>query len=477
MSRTVVHAVSEAVPFSKTGGLADVGGALPKAQAAAGGRVCVFTPAYGGASALGREAARLKVPLGGASVSARVLRAPLGKAEAYLIDHPAFFDRAGLYGEDGVDYPDNAERFAFFARAVLEACRALRLGPAVFHAHDWQAGLLPALLKTVYRDDAVLGGSPSVFTVHNMGYQGVFPKEALAVSGLPASSFGLDGVEYWGKVSYLKAGLAYADILTTVSPTHAREVQEPAFGRGLEGLLRARAADLHGVLNGLDPEAWDPATDPALPVRYGLKDAAKGKAAAKAAVQKAFGLEPDGDAFLVGAVTRLDHQKGVDVALAAVETFLSRGLQFALVGSGDPALERAAADFAAKHPGRASYANAFDDDRARLVYAGADAFLMPSRYEPCGLGQQIAMRYGTLPVAVRTGGLADTVPPHGFLAPSAEPGPVGAALAEAAKAFADKRAWAKRREGAMSVDRGWAPAAARYAELYALAEGRVARLR
>lgn len=472
----IVQAASEAVPFSKTGGLADVAGALPKALAAAGVRTCLFTPAYRGA-ARGAEAARLRVPLGGAELQCRVLRAPLGGAEAYLVDHPAFFDRPSLYGEGGKDYPDNAERYAFFARAVLEACRALRLGPTVFHAHDWQAGLVPALLKTTYKDEPAFRSSAAVFTVHNMGYQGLFPKAAFGVTGLPERAYTADGVEYWDQVSYLKAGLSYADLLTTVSPTHAREVQTPEYGRGLDGVMRRRGADLHGVLNGVDPELWDPARDEALPKTYEKSGAAAGKAAAKAALQAALGLEREPSALLIGSVTRFDAQKGVDLALAAVEPFLAAGAQYVLLGAGDPALEAAARGFAKAHPGRAAYPSRFDDPLARLIYAGSDVFLMPSRYEPCGLGQLIAMRYGSLPVAVKTGGLADTVPPYGFLAASPDPASVGAALGEAARAFSQPRSWAKRREGAMAADFGWAPAVARYRELYALAEGRVAHPR
>lgn len=474
---SVVQVASEAVPFSKTGGLADVAGALPKALASLGAKVCLFTPAYRGSAGKAVEVARIRVPLAGAELSARVLRAPLGGADAYLIDHPAFFDRGALYGEGGKDYPDNAERYAFFARAVLEACRVLRMAPTVVHAHDWQAGLVPALLKTTLKDEPAFRSTATVFTVHNMGYQGLFPKSALGVTGLPASAFTPDGVEYWDQVGYLKAGLSYADLLTTVSPTHALEIQTPEYGRGLEGLMRRRGVDLHGVLNGLDLEAWDPSADAALPRPFGTKDVRAGKAAAKAAVQAALGLAPEPGAFLVASVTRLDAQKGVDLSLAAVEEFLASGTQYALIGSGDPSLERAAKTFAAARPGRAAYSSAFDDPLARLLYAGSDAFLMPSRYEPCGLGQMIAMRYGSLPVAVRTGGLADTVPPHGFLAGAPEAGAVGAALREAVRAFAEPRSWGRRRAAAMRADFGWGPAAARYRELYAVAEGRVPRPR
>ncbi|MBI3298774.1 MAG: glycogen synthase GlgA [Elusimicrobia bacterium] len=490
----VVHAASEAVPFAKTGGLADVAGALPKALAAQGVQTSLFIPCHRSARrALGpaRQAVRLPVPLGGATVECAVLRAGEGAVDVYLVDYPAFFDRPGLYGEDGKDYPDNAERFAFFARAVVEACRALSLAPDVLHCHDWQTGLIPAYLSTLYRDDLALARARTVFTIHNLAYQGVFPKETMAVTGLPAAEFSPELLEYWGKLSYLKAGLVYADLITTVSETYAREIQTAEFGCGLDGLLRKRTADLHGVRNGLDLELWDPSRDESLPKPYGAADRAlsrgsaasgsvgaafevgPGKAAAKAALQEALGLERRPDAFLVGSVTRLDAQKGVDLALAAVEPLLARGAQYVLLGSGDPALERAAEAFAARHPGAVRVTRGFDDGLARRIYAACDAFLMPSRFEPCGLGQLIAMRYGTVPVATRTGGLADTVPPYGFLAQRVDAASVAAALAEAAAAFSDARVWSKRRAGCMGLDWGWVPAARRMRELYDLLGVRV----
>lgn len=477
---TVVFAASEAVPYAKTGGLADVVGALPKALNAEGVKTALFIPRHRSAAraaGAARKVLRLTVPLSGASVECALLRIGEGAAEVYLIDYPAFFDRPGLYGEDGKDYPDNAERFAFFSRAVLEACRALRLSPEVIHLHDWQTGLIPAYLRTLYRDDPVLSRTGSVFTIHNMAYQGVFPADALAATGLPRSEFTSARLEYWGKLSYLKAGLVYADLITTVSETYAREVQSAEFGRGLEGILRLRVADLHGVRNGLDLEVWDPSHDDALPKFYGSKDAAAGKAAAKSALQAALGLERSPQAFLVGLVTRLDVQKGIDLALLAIEPLLAQGAQSVILGSGDPALERAVEEFASRHPGRVAALRAFDDSLARRIYAASDVFLMPSRFEPCGLGQLIAMRYGAVPVATNTGGLADTVPPYGFLAPRAEASLVTAALAEAFTAFADRRGWARRREGCMAVDSGWAPAARRTRELYDLARARGAARR
>ena len=473
----VVLAASEAVPFSKTGGLADVAGSLPGALGAAGAEAVLFTPLYPSVRSAApslRKLASLTVPMGGAAVSCSVMGSARGRSEFRFIDAPAFFDRPGLYGDGRGDYPDNAERFAFFSRAVLEACLSLRLEPDILHLHDWQTGMAAAYLKTLYAGSAALSRTACLFTIHNMAYQGVFPAAALAASGLPASEFSPARLEYWGKVSYLKAGLVHADIISTVSETYAREIQSPEFGRGLEGLLRARAGDLVGIRNGLDTEAWDPARDPDLPALYGAADAARGKAAAKAAIQKELGLELRPEAMLIGAVTRLDPQKGVDIALEAAGPLLDDGAQYVLLGSGDPGLERAAADFARRHPARAAATRNFDDRLARRIYAGSDVFLMPSRFEPCGLGQLIAMRYGAVPVATRTGGLADTVPPNGFVAATPDAASVRGALLEARAAFGDPRGWAARVRSCMEADWGWEASGRRYMELYRTARMRVA---
>ena len=265
---SVVFVASEAVPFCKTGGLADVAGSLPKALAASGETVSLFVPLHRDARRRAgkcRVVARLKVPLGPHTVEADVRRAEAGGVTAYLVDFPAFFDRPGVYGEDGRDYPDNAERFAFFARAVLEACLALKLDPEVLHLHDWQTGLVPIFLKTAYQGAPGLSRARTLFTIHNLAYQGLFPKEVMGAVGLPWTEFTAESLEFYGQVSYLKAGLAHADLLSTVSETYAREIQTPEFGAGLDGLLRRRTSDLHGVRNGLDLESWDPSSDEELP--------------------------------------------------------------------------------------------------------------------------------------------------------------------------------------------------------------------
>ncbi|HVE13258.1 MAG TPA: glycogen synthase, partial [Elusimicrobiota bacterium] len=436
----IAFVASEAVPFAKTGGLADVVGALAAQMAARGHEVRLYVPAYPCALRAAGETEpgpELAVPIGASPARGRFLRSRVGGVEARLLECPAYFGRPGLYQEAGRDYPDNAERFAFFCRAVLEDCRAPGAAPDVFHCHDWQTGLVPALLAA--GRDGALAGSSSVFTIHNLAYQGNFPAAAFAVTGLPAAAFSPAGLEYHGNVGYLKAGLVYADGLSTVSPEYAREIQTEELGMGMDGVLRGRAGSLRGILNGLDVDAWDPARDAALLRRYGPRDWEEGKKACKRELQGECALEQNVGELLIGAVARLDPQKGLDLGLQVLPEALARGAQFVLVGQGRPDLERAFEDFAHANPRNVHFHTGFDDGFARRVYAAADLFLMPSRFEPCGLGQLIAMRYGALPLATRTGGLADTVrerasaagPANGFLGERAVPAPLAAALARA----------------------------------------------
>ncbi|MFA5139579.1 MAG: glycogen/starch synthase [Elusimicrobiota bacterium] len=465
----VVLAASEAVPFCKTGGLADVAGALARELARMGLRVTLFVPYY---RAVRQATAsteplpgKISVRLGDRTVEARLLRASTGSAEALLVDCPEFYDRAQLYMQGGADYEDNARRFAFFCRAVLEGSRLAGLKPDVFHCHDWQTGLLPVYLRTLYRSDPDLGGAATVFTIHNLAYQGCFAPDSLAGLDLPS-----DGrVSHFGRVSYLKSGLAFSDVLNTVSPTYAEEIRTPERGLGLDAVLRERGDVLFGVLNGLEVELWDPETDPHLPRRYGRGDFPAGKAACKAALQAEAGLEVRPDVMLVGSVSRLDAQKGVDLALDSLPRILERGAQFVLIGNGDPAMERRASEFARRHPARVHYRADFDEPFAHRVYAAADAFLMPSRFEPCGLGQMIALRYGAVPVSVRTGGLADTIGAEGFSVPQASAEAVGAGLSSCLASFGetDRRPWEERVRAGMGRDFSWRISAERYLGLYA----------
>ena len=472
----ILFVASEAVPFCKTGGLADVVGTLAQKLGAAGHDVCLFLPKYRAVRAPQLdegEARKLRVTLAGAEYEVGLRFLHRRAVTTYFIDYPPFFDRDGLYGAGGRDHADNDRRFGLFCAAVLEAAKAVGFKPDVVHAHDWQAGPICTHLKRRFAGDPHFAGTASVFTVHNMAYQGLFPRASLEPAGFLAEDWNADGLEYYGQVSYLKAGLAYADILTTVSPTYAREIQGPEHGFGFEGLLQRRAGRLHGVMNGLDVETWDPSRDSALPARFGPGDAAAGKAACAEALRRECGLDADAKSALIGVVSRLDYQKGLDLALPVVEARLDRA-QFVILGTGDPALTEQIAALERRHPGRVHFHRQFDESFAHRVYAASELFLMPSRFEPCGLGQMIAMRYGSIPVAARTGGLSDTVfeeavagrPANGFLCAPND----GADLARTVdRALAARGGpdWGARVRAAMDGDFSWDRSISEYLRVYA----------
>lgn len=470
---------SEMAPFSKTGGLADVAGALPAALSALGCEVTAVIPHVPTISAqrfgVTSTGESVEILLDGARRRAEVLEAEAaGGVRVLLVSYPPYFDREGLYGTPFGDHPDNAQRFAFFAHAAIEAARRVAPGPDVVHTHDWQAGLVPLLLKAPehYGADPSLGGALSVHTIHNLAYQGVFPKELLPGLGIDWRHFHIEGLEFWGKVNFLKAALNAADEVTTVSPTYAREIQEPAFGWGLDGVLRQRAGQgaLHGILNGIDVGAWDPAVDATLPAPFTASTLAR-KARCTAALRQEFGLPEDGRP-VVGVVTRLAEQKGVDLLLGLEAALEDLGLCWALLGNGDHRYEVEVAALAARHPSTFGARVGFDDRVARLVYGGSDLFCMPSLFEPCGLGQLIALRYGSLPVVRRTGGLADTVTDiaqprgDGFVFDDATPDALEAALRRAAAFAKDRRRLAAVRKRAMSRDFSWEASARAYLRLY-----------
>lgn len=461
----IVFAASEAVPFCKTGGLADVAGSLPESLRARGLSVTLFLPYYREMRESSRGAAQagsVRVPVAGERVEARLLRFE----NAVFIDCPRYFDREGLYGDAEGEHPDNDDRFAFFSRAVLEGARALFDSVDVFHTHDWQTGLLPLFLKSHYADDPVIGRAASVATVHNLAFQGNFPKSGVERFGLPWSVFTAEGAEFYAQLSFLKAALVWADRVNAVSPTYAEEITTTEFGCGMDGVLRGRGPALSGILNGIDTAYWNPAADGSLVRPYGVDDFSEGKAACKAALQKEIGLNLDAAACLFASVTRVSHQKGLDLALRPLESRVAKGDQFVLLGAGDPALLAEFQGLSRRYPSRVHLHAAFDEGFAHRVYAGCDAFLMPSRFEPCGLGQMIAMRYGSLPVAVAVGGLADTVPPDGFLAARPEEDCIVGAIEAARAAFAEKTAWNARVRSAMLRDFSWRVSAERYESLY-----------
>jgi starch synthase len=471
---------AEAAPFAKTGGLADVAGALPRALAALGHDVRVLIPKYRGVEAhaepLRLATGNLRVPLGDRVVEGALFEArSRGGVTVYFLAHDPYYDRDGLYGTADGDYGDNCERFVFFCRGGLEAVAALGAAgwrPQVIHANDWQTGLVPVYLQTEYRDHPLLGRLATLFTVHNLAYQGVFWHHDMPMTGLGWDLFTPAGIEFYGRLNFLKGGLVFSDLLTTVSRTYAREIRTAAFGNGLEGVLEERSHDLHGVINGIDYEMWNPETDPALPKRYGAGEL-EGKAICRMALREEMGLAP-GPGPIVGMVTRLAGQKGLDLTLDALPAVIATGAQLVILGSGEAHLEEAFTAAAAAHPRQVAVRIGYDDELARRIYGGADVFLMPSRYEPCGLGQLIALRYGAVPIVRRTGGLADTVrevdPARrtgtGFLFDAFTAEALVETVERAAAARRDPVLWAAVVRNAMAEDFSWDASAREYVTLY-----------
>jgi starch synthase len=470
----VLAVASEAVPLVKTGGLADVVGALPGALAPHGVQVTTLLPGYLAVmAALGaaRTARALPDLFGG---PARLVRGPAAGLDIIAIDAPHLFARPGnpYQTADGNPWGDNALRFAALgATASLVATEGLRGQKFdLVHAHDWQGGLACAYLRFAARQ------VPSVFTIHNMAFQGQFPASIFPRLGLPEVAFATAGLEYFGGVGFLKAGLWFADRITTVSPTYAAEIRTPAAGMGLDGLLRGRADVLHGILNGLDTDAWNPATDPHLAARFDASNAAP-RAANKQAVQAALGLAPDALAPLFGFVGRLTWQKGIDLILEALPALFAAGAQLVLLGNGDAELEHRVRGAAAANPGRIGALVGFDEALARRIYAGADVVLVPSRFEPCGLAQLCALRYGAVPVVARVGGLADTVIDANEMARAvgagtginfAPPVPelLGAAMLRATSLYREGAPWQRIQANALATDVSWQRSAAQYAALF-----------
>jgi len=473
---------TEAVPFAKTGGLADVAGAVPKSLRALGEEPAIIMPCYRQVrqkfhKQLADTGIALTVPLGADSPTATLLRTTLPGTDVpvYFVDHPPFFDREQLYGTPAGDYPDNAQRFIFFAKAALAAAKALGWAPDIYHCNDWQTALVPALMKTTLANDVFYHGSRSILTIHNLAYQGLFPREAFALTGLGWEHFSWREFEFYGKLNLLKGGIVTADALTTVSPRYAREIQTPEFGCGLEGVLAERAPDLHGILNGIDYSHWDPATDPLLPANYDPDDLA-GKAVCKRKLQQVSSLPPR-DAPLLGIVSRLDEQKGLDLVAAVVPHLARLGAQFVLLGTGKRELQDLFAQLARQHPDNVGVHLTFSNELAHLVEAGADIYLMPSRYEPCGLNQLYSLKYGTVPVVRRTGGLADTIvnctptslakgTANGFSFEGYSPGALLHAIRRALRLYGVPTSWRRLMLVGMRQDWSWDRSAQQYRKLY-----------
>ena len=481
----IVFAASECAPWASTGGLAEVVGSLPKEIVALGHKATVYLPYY--------RQVRDRVPE--KKVAIRSITIPFqyysrfaaildggvhDGVQIYFVDCPEMFDREGLYGTAAGQYQDNWERFGLFCRAVLEATKELGV-PDVFHAHDWEAALLPVFLRTLYYFDPVLRKRGSVFTIHNAGYQGNFPSSTVEKLLLPWDIYTIDRAEFYGQLSFLKGGIVYGDMLTTVSPRYAEEIQTPEYGQGMQDALRNRAADLRGILNGVDYAQWNPATDGNIAAHFTPENLA-GKAECRRDLLHAFGGDGVGETTAVlGMATRLATQKGIDLLEKIMEPLLQENVTVVALGDGEVYYEDLLHSLAARHPGRVLVKIAKDDMLSHKVKAGADMLLMPSRYEPCGLAQFHAMKYGTVPVVRATGGLDDTVQEWdadaqtgtGFKFASYEPEDFLAAIRRALAVFEEKPAWQTLMRNAMAQDYSWARSAAEYVEVYE----RVARAR
>ncbi len=476
----ILMVAPEMVPYAKTGGLADVAGALPPALAAGGDQVSVVIPCYRGIEkkyAAMSTKIELKFPI---RVEDRqvikrgeILHTRLeDQVDVYLIKMDEYFDREQLYTEGDQDYPDNCARFTFFARAVLELIRSGKVTPDVIHSHDWQAALVPIYLRT-NEQYCELAKIPTVFTIHNLGYQGIFWHWDMKLIDVPWRFFAMDALEYFGQINLLKGAIVFADAVTTVSEGYAREIQTRELGYGLDGVLRNRAASLRGIVNGIDYRVWSPAVDDQIAAKFSPADLA-GKAVCKAALQQELGLPARPDAPLVASISRLVDAKGFDLIAAIMDQMMERDLQFALLGTGQKKYHEIFTAIAKKFPERAAVKIAYDDGLAHRIEAGADMFLMPSRYEPCGLNQLISKKYGTVPVVRATGGLNDTITAYdkvngagnGFKFSDYDAAALWSCLREALDLHGQPEHWRTVVRNAMNEDHSWDASASEYRALY-----------
>ena len=472
----VAFVTSECAPIVKVGGLADVSEALPKTLKKLGIDIAIFLPLYKRVRESGYEiedtGVDVKVPLKGNILYADIRKLVLNGVDVFLIDYPPYFDREHPYGTPEGDYPDNAHRFAFFCIAACEAMKALCFKADVVHVNDWEAALVPVYLKYYYDRDSFFMNTGSILTIHNLAYQGIFPKEVLPEINLPWTLYHIDGMEFYGNINYLKGGIVCADIINTVSPTYAKEIQTEKFGYGLDGILRKRSDSLYGVLNGIDYEFWDPKTDKRIYTNYDSNSIEK-KYENKVQLMRDLGLEVR-DGPLAGSVSRLVEQKGLDLVHSVIGDLVDMGVSYVLLGSGEARYHDMFTELNNKYPGRVKSIIGFDDTLAARIYAATDLFLMPSRYEPCGLGQMIALRYGSIPVVRKTGGLADTVEEfdpetlqgNGFVFTEFNPRDFLSAMERAVNVYKNKDLWRKLVLKGMACDFSWERSAKEYIKLY-----------
>lgn len=472
----IAFAASECVPFSKTGGLADVVGALPHALAALGHQVSVYVPRYRQTKLADPQTVvrSITVPFDDKYRFCSVVTAGASAGvRFYFVDYPPYFDRDALYGTVTGDYPDNAERFALFSRAVLEASKILGV-PHVFHCHDWQSALIPVMLGTLYAEDPAFRDAATVFTIHNMGYQGLFPPDTLPLLTLPWELLTISMMEFFGQVNFLKGALVLSDFVTTVSRKYSQEIQTTEYGFGLEGVLRSRSATVTGILNGVDYDYWSPQNDKFISAKYGPQDLS-GKLQCKKDLLSSFGVtNPDVKVPVIGIVSRFAAQKGFDLISQVMDRLAREEMILVVLGSGDKPYEEMFLRLAKQFPNKIAAKVAFDNALAHKVEAGADMFLMPSRYEPCGLNQIYSLKYGTVPIVRATGGLDDTIEPWdartgkgtGFKFTDYTGEALLATIKQALLAFQDQSSWETLMRNGMSRDFSWGASAREYGKVY-----------
>jgi starch synthase len=473
--KKILFVTSEAHPLIKTGGLADVSGSLPKALAELGQDVCLILPNYQAIKTSGDVRFLCSLRVDNRDVSLLETQMPDSQVKVWLVDYPEFYNRPGnpYLDELGEPWLDNADRFALFCRIAVEVAMdraGLDWQPDIVHCNDWQSGLMPALLSLEPHHPA------SVFTIHNLAYQGLFPAESTQSLNLPGQLWHPEGLEFYNMLSFIKGGLVYADCITTVSPTYAQEIQTSAFGYGLEGLLRHRKDILSGILNGIDLEVWNPESDPVIPQNYRATSLAE-KQYNKSELQRHFALPVNNHIPLFGLIGRLVEQKGIDLIIDCLPDMLSMPMQLVLLGSGDKAFEQRLQNLAHVYPDQMAITLGYDESLAHLIEAGSDVFLMPSRFEPCGLNQMYSQRYGTLPIVRKTGGLADTVvdtlpetiadhTATGFVFNDANASSLLEAIKRAMMLYSDQKTWTKIQVNAMGTDFSWQHSAEQYLVLY-----------
>ncbi|MGH9716569.1 MAG: glycogen synthase GlgA [Candidatus Acidiferrales bacterium] len=474
----ILFVASEGLPYSKTGGLADVIEGLPRALRDLGHQVSVLLPRYRGNKITSTLVSSVTVSLGDALRFPALVEGPSsGGVRYFFVDDPEFFDRPHLYGNRNEDYPDNFARFTEFSRATIEFSKRVWL-PDVIHCHDWQSALVPVLLRTQHARDRVARSLPVVLTIHNLGYQGIFPETALRAAGLPESLFTMDALEYFGKTNFLKGGLIFADYLTTVSRRYAKEIQTPEYGFGLEGILRNRAERLIGILNGVDYAIWSPEADTLIAQNYSVHNLDAKKTCKKDLLDSFQLPEENMDRPLVGIISRFVNQKGFDLIAEISSEMSSENIALAVLGTGEAKYEAAFKKLAEKYPARVGVKIGYDNTLAHKIEAGADMFLMPSRYEPCGLNQVYSLRYGTVPIVRATGGLDDTIQPFdaqtlqgtGFKFETYSGEALLECIRTALKAFRDQKAWRALQANGMAMDFSWKASAGAYVTVYEAAK-------